>query len=308
MTAIDTPTSEAGAARSVSPEFYVKVVWVSAALLAMIIFTGAAVRLTSSGLGCEDWPQCSADRVVPEWGFHPWIEFGNRLISGLVSASVAAAVLLAYRRAPRRTDLIRWSWGLVAGVLVQIVLGGVTVLVDLHPLFVAVHFLLSALLMANVLVLAARAKASSAETRPNYRSHQIWHSRLIVLLASLVLVVGTLVTGSGPHGGDTRADRLDLSLQAIARIHSLLAWMLVAATVAFALTTKAQPPATLHRLVALIVLQGAIGYWQYAAGIPAGLVELHIIGAVAVWCSVIWLHLGLFDRSIATSSSPSLSS
>lgn len=307
MTAIDTPTSEVGAARSVSPEFYLKVVWFSAVLLAGIIFTGAAVRLTSSGLGCEDWPQCSADRVVPEWGFHPWIEFGNRLISGLVAVSVAAAVLLAYRRSPRRTDLVRWSWGLVAGVLVQIVLGGVTVLVDLHPMFVAVHFLLSAVLMANVLVLAARAQAPSAEARPKYQPHHIWHSRLIVLLASLVLIVGTLVTGSGPHGGDTRADRLDVSLEAIARAHSLIAWLLVAATVAFALTTNDQPPPTLRRLVALLVLQGAIGYWQYASGIPAGLVELHIIGAVAVWCSVIWMHLGLSDRSPAALSPTILS-
>ncbi|MDA3039606.1 MAG: COX15/CtaA family protein [Actinomycetota bacterium] len=299
MTAVETPTSSAGAARTVSPEFYVKVVWVAAVLLAGIIFTGSAVRLTSSGLGCEDWPQCSADRIVPEWGFHPWIEFGNRLISLAVSASVGLVVWLAYRRTPRRSDLVRWSWGLVAGVVIQILLGGMTVLVDLHPLFVAVHFLLSAALMANVLVLAARARAGSADTRPAYPPCRIWHSRVVVLLASLVLVAGTLVSGTGPHGGDTRADRLDLSLVSIARAHSLLAWLLLAAIAAFALATRAKPPPIIRWLMAILVIQGGIGYWQYAAGIPAGLVELHIVGAVAIWCSVIWMHLGLFERSPA---------
>ncbi len=297
MTAVETPTSSERATRSVSPEFFLKTVWVAAVLLAGIIFTGAAVRLTSSGLGCEDWPRCSADRIVPEWGFHPWIEFGNRLISFAVSASVGLVVWFAYRRTPRRADLIWWSWGLVAGVVVQIVLGGITVLVDLHPLFVGVHFLLSVVLMANVLVLAARASAVSSETKPSYPPRHLWHSRVVVLLASVVLVLGTLVTGSGPHGGDTRADRLDLSLESITRTHSLAAWLLVAATVSFALATRAKLPPSLPRLVALLVLQGGIGYWQYAAGIPAGLVELHIVGAIAVWCSVVWMHLGLFDRS-----------
>ncbi len=103
-----------------SPDRYQRVVLVAAALLAGIILTGAAVRLTGSGLGCEDWPTCSEDKLVPPIGFHPWIEFGNRLLTGAVSLGVGAAVLFAYRRTPRRPDLVRWAWGLVAGVVVGV--------------------------------------------------------------------------------------------------------------------------------------------------------------------------------------------
>lgn len=279
----------------------------AAVVLAGIVFTGSAVRLTQSGLGCEDWPRCSADRFVPEASLHPWIEFGNRLLSGVVSGAVIAAVLTAYRRSPRRSDLIRWSWGLVLGVLAQIVLGGITVLVDLHPLVVAAHFLLSAVLMWNVLVLISRAMTPPLESPAPTADHQVsddgvlWHSRFTVATALLVLVAGTLVSGSGPHGGDTRAARLGFDLVAITRVHSAAAWLLVAATVSLAIRFRRRSlpvPRPLTWLLGAILVQGGVGYWQYATGVPAGLVELHVIGAIAVWCAAVWLHLGLGGRAV----------
>ena len=112
-------------------------------LLAAIVVTGAAVRLTGSGLGCSDWPTCEQDRFVPEAEFHGWVEFGNRLVTGLVSGAVALSVLGSLARTPRRTDLVAWSWGLVAGVAAQILLGGIVVLSHLNPWLVLGHFALS---------------------------------------------------------------------------------------------------------------------------------------------------------------------
>lgn len=274
-------------------------------MLALIIFTGAAVRLTQSGLGCEDWPTCNDNQLVPAASFHGWIEFGNRLLSGAVAASVAAAVLTAYRRSPRRADLVRWAWGLVAGVLGQIFLGGATVLVDLHPAFVAAHYLLSAILMWNSLVLISKASGGPGPAVPLVPSSMIQHGRALVILAATVLVTGTVVTGSGPHSGDARAARFGFHLDDVVRIHSVTAWFFVATTVTLVIrlapvTGTAPEWRTIRRngqvLLAATVAQGTIGYWQFFTGVPAGLVQLHVMGSVAVWCAALWLHLSLSRR------------
>lgn len=266
--------------------------------LAAIVGTGAAVRLTQSGLGCEDWPTCSEDRFVPEWSFHGWIEFGNRLLSGAVAFAVAVAVLLAYRRIPRRPDLIRWAWGLVAGVVAQILLGGATVLVDLHPLFVGAHFLLSMVTLWNAAVLWVKASAGPGPARPLVAPSFINHGRALVAQAVVVLVTGTLVTGTGPNSGDSRAERLQFELESITRVHSVMVWcfLAIAATLAIRLGRSGVLPRGLQWLLAAIVVQGGIGYWQFATVVPPLLVELHVLGSMVVWCLAMLTHLRLFER------------
>jgi cytochrome c oxidase assembly protein subunit 15 len=276
------------------------VVAVAGASLAGIVLTGGAVRLTQAGLGCENWPACTDERLVPEWSFHPWMEFGNRLLSGVVSAAVAAAVLTAYRRRPRRADLIWWSWGLVAGVLAQIVIGGVTVLADLHPALVGLHYAASIVLLWNVVVLWVRAGSGGTEATAPVDTGDLWISRLMVALAIAVLTVGTLVTGTGPNSGDARAERLQLDLTTITRVHSTLVWVLLATVVVLVIRLRRDhpAPARLGRwLIATMVAQGAVGYLQFALGVPPLPVAFHMAGSVAVWVLVLLVHLSLWARS-----------
>ncbi|MGI9612641.1 MAG: COX15/CtaA family protein [Acidimicrobiales bacterium] len=302
----------------ISPGRYRTIVGVALVALAVIVLTGAAVRLTEAGLGCENWPACTDERFVPEFELHPWIEFGNRLISGLVAASVAAVALAAYRRRPRRNDLIPWAWGLVAGVAAQIVLGGVTVRLDLHPAIVGLHFLLSMVLLWNAMVLwvlagtdppleeAEPAPVSLASRLGPFRvpGSAIANGRLLVALASAALFAGTLVTGTGPNSGDSRAERLGFDLVAITRVHSIVVWCFVAVLVVLAVRlrpsseTAGTGPAfsTARMLLGVSVLQGGIGYWQFAAGVPPELVALHILGAILVWCLTVLLYLRLRRR------------
>jgi heme a synthase len=278
----------------VSPGRYRAVVAVALVALGVIVVTGAAVRLTESGLGCTDWPTCEQGRLAPEWGFHGWIEFGNRLFTGVVSASVAAAVLAARWRVPRRRDLELLAWGLVAGVAAQVVLGGVTVLVGLHPVAVIGHFLLSMVLVANAVVLLDRAGSD----RPTTGGRALGpHSWVVLALAALVLVAGTVVTGTGPHGGDRQAERLALDLSWVARIHASLVWVFVATLAVLAVrvarTGDGVVLARARTVLVVAVLQGALGYLQYALHVPAGLVVLHVLGSVLVWSAALWLHLGV---------------
>ena len=265
--------------------------------LALIMFTGAAVRLTDSGLGCDDWPKCNDERLIPELGFHEWIEFGNRLLSGAVSFAVLALIWAARRLAVDRPSAhadraLRWAWGLIAVVIAQIVIGGITVLVDLHPIFVSVHYLLSIVTITQAV--AIWHFATIAEQPIDARSQAVPMSSRgssgrdrwgVVGAAFVVLVLGTIVTGTGPNSGDVEAERLALDLEWVSRIHSVSAWVLVAVIVWSAvITVRAGLDLTpTKRLVGAVIVQGAIGYWQYGTGVPPLLVELHFIGSVAVW-------------------------
>ena len=299
----------------VTPRTYRVAVAVAGAAMSGIVLTGAGVRLSQSGLGCSDWPTCSGDQLVPAWGLHPWVEFGNRLLTFAVSAPVAGAVLAAHRRRPRRRDLIVWAWGLVAGVVGQIVVGGVSVLLELQPLSVASHFLLSMVLLWNSVVLWVRANSGPAPARPVFPSSIRNHSRAMVVAATAVLVTGTVVTGAGPHSGDSRAERLQIALVTAARIHSATVWLLVAVTVALALrlsrlgpdprrTIGAGPRRLVTFLMAAIAAQGAVGYTQYALGVPAALVEVHVFGSVVVWCLALAAHLALPERDPMETTEP----
>ena len=217
----------------ISPRTYRLITVAALVALAAIIVTGAAVRLTDSGMGCPTWPQCEDGSIVPRGatGDHGWIEFVNRLFTGLVSVAVVLAVLGSRRRRPLRRDLTRWSWGLVVGVLAQALLGGLVVILHVTPVAVAGHYLLSAVLVWNAVVLHHKASEPEGHRRPTATAPLLRTSRAMVALGALVLVSGTFVTGSGPHGGDEAADRLPFAVVTVARVHSVLVWAFLAVVV-----------------------------------------------------------------------------
>jgi heme a synthase len=281
----------------------------AAALVALgaIIVSGAAVRLTGSGMGCPTWPTCEEGSLVPRGatGANGWIEFVNRTFTGVVSVAVALAVLGAHRLRPPRHDLVLLSWGLVAGVAAQALLGGLVVVLHVSPVAVAGHYLLSAVLVANAVVLHHKAgEPAGVRRRARATPELLQRSRLLVLLGAMVLVTGTFVTGSGPHSGDEAADRLPFAVVTVARIHSVTVWVFLAAVVLVlrGVTQGDAAADVLGRgrvLVGLIVAQGALGYVQYAAGVPEILVLAHVLGSVLVWVAVLRLHLGLTEPILA---------
>ncbi|MDQ3897270.1 MAG: COX15/CtaA family protein [Actinomycetota bacterium] len=283
---------------TLSPPVYRRITLFALVALTFIIVTGGAVRLTGSGLGCPDWPTCAQNRVVAPWEYHAMVEFVNRTITGLVSVAVMLAVLGSLVRIPRRRDLLWLSVGLVAGVIGQIVLGGLTVLFELRPGFVMAHFLLSMALLANAVVLHHRTGRPAGPTRPAVGRDLMGLGRLAVASAGLVVFLGTVVTSSGPHGGDEHAERLPFVLTDVARLHGIAVMLFLAVTVVILVRLRRAgvDPGILRRsevLLVVLVAQAAIGYVQYFSGVPALLVGFHIAGAAAVWIAVLRLHLAL---------------
>ncbi len=285
--------------RRLSPRRYRVVCGVALALLSLIVVTGAAVRLTGSGLGCDDWPNCNATRLIDVSSTHAAIEQVNRLFTGLVALGVILAVLGSVVRAPRRRDLTLLSLGLVAGVIGQIVLGGITVLVELHPAAVQGHFLLSMVLVANAVWLVHRAGVPDELMAARPRRHAVGralrgHVLVAAAATAAALVFGTIVTGAGPHAGDENARRYAIEIGTAARMHAVSVWVAVAVVVALMWRLRA-----LHRdrqvlegvLVAWACVastQGAIGYLQYFSGVPAALVAVHVAGATLLWGVTVW--------------------
>ena len=287
------------------PSTYRHITFVAVVLLAIIIVTGGAVRLTGSGLGCPDWPSCEPGSLTPHAAsdVNAMVEFVNRMFTGLVSITVIVAVLGSLLRVPRRRDLIWLSLGLVVGVFAQAVLGGLTVLFELQPPFVMAHFLVSLALLANALVLHRRASEPDTPARlvtvPVVRAL----GRALLVAATVVVVTGTIVTSSGPHGGDAKAKRFDLDIRIVARIHgtSVLVFLAIVLVTLWMLRRTRAPNDVLQRLgvlLAVTVAQAGIGYAQYLSGIPALLVGFHLAGATAVWAAVVWFYLGLFRRDV----------
>jgi cytochrome c oxidase assembly protein subunit 15 len=282
-----------------SADAYRTITLVAVVLLAIIIVTGAAVRLTGSGLGCPDWPTCGSFVARHQTGYHQAIEQINRYFTGLVSVAVMVCVLGSLVRVQRRRDLLWLSLGLVAGVFAQAVLGGLVVLFKLRPELVMAHFLVSLVLLTDALVLHHRAgqpdgAASELVVVPALRSI----GRALLLSAFAVVVAGTVVTSTGPHGGDKHAKRFNFYLPEVARVHGILVMVflaLVLATLWWSWRTRA-PWAVQQRvglLLVVVVAQAVIGYIQYFNGIPELLVGVHVAGAVAVWTAVVVFYLDL---------------
>jgi cytochrome c oxidase assembly protein subunit 15 len=282
--------------QGITPAEYRRITVVALVLLCIIVVTGAAVRLTGSGLGCNDWPRCNDNELVDVGTKHAAIEQVNRLFTGLVAIGVIVAVLGSLIRNPRRRDLMWLSLGLVAGVIGQIVLGGITVLVHLHPLAVQSHFLVSMILVGNAVVLLVRAGQPDAGRRvaavvPRTRRAVRW----VVVWTALALVAGTVVTGTGPHAGDEDARRLDLAITTVTRVHGIVVWIAVGmmAMLLWRIRHLAHDrevlDAPVYAWCTAAVAQGTIGYLQYWSGVPAGLVMLHVAGATTLWAVTVWL-------------------
>ena len=280
-----------GTVITVSQKTFRTVVGTALGSLSVIIFTGALVRLTGSGLGCADWPRCNATKFVDVSTGHTLIEQANRLFTGVVSMSVIAAVLLAHFRRPLRKDLVVLAWGLVLGVLAQIIIGGIVVLTGLNPFANMAHFLVSLILVANAFVLFRR---SGDEPWTYFRTgpvRLVKAIRLVVCSSALALVTGTVVTASGPHAGDEKAVRFGFALTSVARVHSVSVLVTIALIVFLGVRAKqhrsdANIQDAIQSLLLAAVFQGAIGYAQYFTGVPVVLVAVHIAGATALWFAV----------------------
>jgi cytochrome c oxidase assembly protein subunit 15 len=275
----------------VRPERYSQVAAAALAMLCIIVLSGSMVRLTGSGLGCDDWPNCNSQKFVDVSSTHAAIEQLNRLFTGLVSLSVVLAVLMAYFRVPRRRDLVLLAWSLVAGVAAQIVIGGIVVLTGLHPLWNMAHFLVSMVLVTCAFLLERSSRLASVSR--TWRTVPQGLRRVHVFLlgaAAVAITTGTVVTATGPHAGDENAERLGFELRDVARVHStsviicvaLLAWLMWRSA-----RMQGRDVASLRQALGtfafVAVLQGAIGYAQYFTGVPVLLVGLHIAGATAFW-------------------------
>ncbi len=287
--------------------------------LCLIIVTGAAVRLTGSGLGCLDWPTCRDGRVIAPLRFHPWMEFGNRLVTVGLSLVCVVAALASQVRSTRRRDLTWLAFGLVGGLLAETVLGGITVLEKLAPPFVMAHFLLAIVFLTDAVLLYHRAGLPeepvpgrpgrarvSGEVVPLVGRDQSRLARLMLLATFVVLVFGTLVTSTGPHGGSPLAPRFDFSLHDLAQLHGSSADVLVGLVVVTLglMMRSGVAPSVMRRgemLLAAVVLQGAVGYSLYFLGDPAPLTEVHVVGAMLVVLAVLRFNLGLAVRSTAVS-------
>ena len=262
-----------------------------------IVLTGAAVRITGSGLGCPTWPECTYGSYTPvagqaEGAFHAWIEFGNRLLTFLLLFAAVAVVIYAFRKA--RRDLLWRALLQVLGILGQGVIGGITVLTDLNPLAVASHFILSIFLIAGAVSIVARGRSPLISIRPTETKVRVL-AQAQVLLTFVVIVIGTLVTGSGPHAGDLDAPRLKLDERAITWLHADAVIALLGVSLALIVLSEISPE-TKRRVkifFGLTLLQGLIGYIQYVLGLPELLVIIHVLGSTLVWIASwrIWLSI-----------------
>lgn len=265
--------------------------------LSIIIISGAAVRLTNSGLGCDDWPNCNSERFVDVSSAHAAIEQVNRLFTGVVVAAVIAAVLGSLIREGRRRDLVLISWTLVVGVVANALLGAVTVWVDLHPYAVQGHLLLSMGLIAAGTVLVRRAgEPDGAARRPTVDTVSRRLAGLLLIGTTVAIVTGTVVTGAGPHAGDEDAVRLGVDIASAARVHGISVVATISVALLLAFRARVGGPASALRPALSIwlftaLLQAAIGYTQYFTGVPAILVGAHVAGATAVQLTTVMVLL-----------------
>ncbi|MBB6171153.1 cytochrome c oxidase assembly protein subunit 15 [Nocardiopsis mwathae] len=270
-----------------------------------IAVTGATVRVTSSGLGCSQWPKCTEESFVPidtgHSAFNAAIEFGNRTLTFVVLAVGVIVLVACLRMRPRRRDLIRLAAIIPVGVLGQGVVGGITVWTKLHPASVAAHFLLSMVVVVLTVAFYVRCREPQGPLRVTVSPTARRLATALVGLGFLLLVAGTVVTGNGPHGGDAEAPRWGFDMVLVARIHSTLAWSVLIGAVAMVLLLARGPASRTARtqawlLIAVLLVQGAIGYTQYVMGLPEWLVVLHVLGSGLTWIAILRLYFATAER------------
>lgn len=257
-----------------------------------IVVTGASVRLTGSGLGCSTWPECTPGSYIPtpdqpEAPLHAWIEFGNRLLTFVLLINAVALTISIFRN---RRELLALGAIQIIGILAQGLLGGITVLTGLNPGTVAGHFMLSIILIAAALSLRQRVHEKPGVGLNLSKATRLL-TRALIILTFTVLSLGTIVTGSGPHAGDTTAERFPLDARTLSWIHADLVIALIGVTIALLVSINAVESIEARRIfgrriqlfLAIALTQGAIGYTQYFTGLPELLVGFHILGSILVW-------------------------
>jgi cytochrome c oxidase assembly protein subunit 15 len=269
-------------------------------LQSALVVTGGAVRLTGSGLGCPTWPECTEGSYTPvahqaEPQLNVWIEFGNRLLTFvLVIASVA--VVIAVIRSNRK-DLRGLAMGQFLGIFGQGILGGITVLTDLNPIPVAGHLLLSIILIAGAASLYSRRYESAIFVKASPLTNKLALAHIAI--SFLVIVLGTIVTGSGPHAGDAQAKRFGFDIRTVAWMHADAVIFLFGLTLAFyvAMGTSVRTKKAIKMFTVIALAQGAIGYIQYFTGIPEILVAAHLLGATLVWIAAWRIRLSVITQN-----------
>ena len=258
---------------------------------------GAVVRLTGSGLGCDDWPNCNNERFIDVSSGHAAIEQINRLVSGLVGIPTLLMAIGSFRVWPRRAGLRGPSLAVLASILGNGVVGGIAVRGDLHPFLVQSHFLLAMISIGFGLVAIHRARPEPV-TSARAIGVTPWITTLLALFGALVaaaLVTGTVVTGSGPHAGDETARRYGFDISSVAEIHSVTVWVSVAVFLGLVVALRGVPllfdrlSVNVSTWMFVAVVQGGIGYLQYFNDIPAVLVAAHVAGATALWVVTVQL-------------------
>ena len=289
---------------SLSPVAFRRLAIGATALLALIVVSGAAVRLTSSGLGCPTWPRCTHTSLIAPPSYHALVEFINRVVSSVVGIVVALVAIAAHLRRPFRRELAWLAWSLVAGFIGQAVLGGLSVVYGLAPGWVMAHFLLSMLLLWAAIVLVHRADTAWPTTTTPVRRELRALTLLLTGVAAGVLVLGTVTTGTGPHAGDStkHVPRFGLPLERVTQLHAdaalLLTGLIVATLFAVRLTDAGAVVRRRANWVATaVVVQVVIGYVQYFSDLPPSVVGLHVAGATVLWCTTLWLALATTGRS-----------
>lgn len=296
-----------------APRWLQRIFWANLIAQVGIVITGGVVRVTGSGLGCPTWPECVDGSITPTseqtetW--HKYVEFGNRTLTGVLV--VLALVALAGTIAWRRKSGVRRRWVLLlaitplVGTLAQAVLGGITVLVDLHPMAVASHLLLSMVVIAACVALVQFAgEQADPPGRPATRKATRVLGNALIAVTALVIAMGTVVTGSGPHAGDSRTVRLDLDPRLVSWLHADVVLLFIGLLIGMLalLYVDSVPPVARRRagwVVAFAVAQAGIGYLQYFTGLPWVIVTFHLLGACLVWVSVWRLRLSLTERNLA---------
>ena len=275
----------------------------------VIIVTGGAVRLTGSGLGCETWPKCGDDSLyaTAEMGVHGAIEFGNRMLTYVLCAAVGWAIVATRAAKPRRRGLSRLAWSQFWLVMGNAVIGGVTVLTELNPYTVAGHFLLAVGLLTVATLTWLRSCEGDTPPRPLVGKAVKQLVRTLTVVTGALVTVGTLVTGAGPHAGDSSdVPRMPLDWRTVAEVHAALAWLVIALTLVLWLLLRAfdAPAGPLRRtreLMVVLLAQGLVGYVQYATELPEVLVGSHLLGAAVVWVAVLRLLLSVRERGLPPS-------
>ncbi len=301
---------------TLGPTRFRRLAILTATLLCVLVVAGAVVRLTGSGLGCDDWPSCNDTRFIDVSSGHAAIEQVNRIFSGLIAIPVLAMAIGSFRVRPRRPGLVGPSVGVLVTVLANGVVGGVAVRGDLHPVLVQSHFVLAMISITFALVAAWRATAdrptaasgrrtASAPGDDRDRDEPVRRYATAVTVVAVgtavALATGTVVTGTGPHAGDEAARRFGFDIGAVARLHSVVVLATVAvAVVASWLATRTGPHrersvSSMSTWLFIAVVQGALGYVQYFNGVPEVLAGLHVAGATALWVVTVWVTLGARD-------------